>query len=435
MIEGFSLILATELAYLWKIILYWWWLPLFFYLSNAFFYFWRWWRVQIWKETIYKPVYIEVRIPKEILKPVRAMETVMNSIHGAIYETVDWWEYWFDGKFQPSFCFDLVSESGDIHFYIRYHSDYRDSVEAAIYSQYPEAEIESVPDYVKSLPENFPGPNWDMRGWQYKLDKESYYPIRTYEDFEEQGAEEEEKVDPISTLMEAMAKIKTGEQMWIQIWTSPKGDKFQQKFFEEGEKLKDKLAFRKEEKTPGPLWSSLAKFIIHGAEEEVEEKEELIPLEMKLTPGEREKIEKIERKIAKPLFQVQIRVIYLGPKEVWFKPNFRLILSYFNNFTDRDINSLGVWGKTFTRYHKQWFLPMNYLKQRIEYVLKRHLLRVYINRDNYNDPLDRGDEGYMILSTEELASIYHFPSQIVSPTPGIRRTESKETVAPHNLPT
>ena len=434
MLEGFESIIVADSAYFWKIVLYWWWLPLFFYLNKQFLYFWVWWRRQIWKATIYKPMYIEVKIPKVILKPVKAMETVIASIHGAVYDPADWWETWFDGKFNPSTCFDIVSDGGNIHFYIRFHSDYRESVEAAVYSQFPEAEIEAVPDYTKNVPEDIPNTNWNLRGWDYKLEKDSYYPLKTYEEYEEPGAEEEEKVDPISTLMEALSKMKTGEQMWIQIWTVPLGGTDQKKFVKDGEKLKDKLAFRKEAKPVAPLWSSLIKFVFHGAEEEEEEKADVIPLEMKLTPGERKVIENVERKISKPIFGAGVRVIYLGKTEVWFKPNFRLALSYFNNFNDTDLNSLAVWGETFTRYHKMWFLPMNYLKGRIEYVKKRHLLRVYKDRDNYYDPFD-DHVGRFVLSTEELASLYHFPSHEVAPTPGIHRTEAKETVAPHNLPT
>ena len=157
---------------------------------------------------------------------------------------------------------------------------------------------------------------------------------------------------------------------------------------------------------------------------------------MKLTPGERKTIENIERKIAKPIFAVRLRTIYLGRTEVWFKPNFRLILAYTNNFGDQDLNSFSIIGRTFTRFHKVWFLPMNKLKGRIEYVKKRHLLRVYKERDAYDDPLERGHKGgTFILSTEEMASLYHFPSHAVAPSPGIHRTEAKETTAPHNLPT
>ncbi len=67
----------------------------------------------------------------------------------------------------------------------------------------------------------------------------------------------------------------------------------------------------------------------------------------------------------------------------------------------------------------------------------RRLIRVYRTRDNYYSPwgAKEGDKGNEIrLNTEELATLYHFPSHIVSPTPGITRTESRETVAPGNLP-
>jgi len=380
-------------------------------------------------------MYIEVKLPREIVKPTKAMETVFAAIHGAIYNPPDWWETYIEGQPQTGTCFDIISVGGIIHFYIRFHSDHREQVEAAVYSQYPEAEIEAVPDYTNNVPLNIPNKDWMLYGWDYKLEKQDHYPLLTYKDFEEPGEKEEEKVDPLASLMEGLAKIKPGEQMWIQIRASPRGEADHKKFFKEGEALRDKLAFRKVEEKAAPLWSSLAKFIFQGVSEEEEKPQELIPLEMKLTPGERKNIEDIERKISKPIFMCGIRVIYLGRKEVWYKPNFRLAFNYFNNFNNQDNNSLSVWSRTFTRTHKSWFLPFNYLVPRLNYIKQRRLFRVYKGRDNYLVPLMDGDRGRFILNIEELATLYHFPSQEVAPTPGIHRTEAKETVAPFNLPT
>jgi len=156
---------------------------------------------------------------------------------------------------------------------------------------------------------------------------------------------------------------------------------------------------------------------------------------MKLTPGEREAIGEVERKISKPIFRCGIRVVYLGKKSVWFKPNFRLALNFFNNFSNPELNSLAPWGKTVARVHKSPFVWFNQLIPRLTYVKKRRVLRVFRGRDNYLTPLYKGDLCRFVLNAEELATLFHFPSAIVAPTPGLRRTEAKETVAPHNLPT
>lgn len=418
----------------WQLVVWWWWLPLFFVLWDLFLHFWRYWRIGSWMKKNYRPMYIEVKIPRDIVKPIKAMEAVMTAIHGVCYDSPDWWEKWIDGKVITSVYYDIVSDGGNIHFYIRFHSDFRDGVEAAVYSQFPDAEIEAVPDYTRSVPEDIPNRVWNLRGWDYKLAKKDIYPLKTYEEYEEPGAEPEERIDPIAALMEGMAKIKPGEQLWIQICAGPRSEKDAENFAKEGEAERDKLAYRKEKKKEGPLWQKLIRFIFFGVEDEKEEQQEIIPLEMKLTPGERKLIEKIENKVDKPMCSSGIRVVYLGKREVWFKPNFRLAFTYFNNFNDNDLNSLIVWGETFTRVHKSWFLPYNILIPRLEYVKQRRLIRCYRNRDAYTFPHDAHDKGRFRLNVEELASLYHFPSRQTAPGPGINRTESKETVAPGNLP-
>jgi len=432
----------SALGFAWRVVAYWWWLPLFFVMQERFDYYWRWWRTEMWFNTAWKPLLLEIKIPKELPKPIKAMEAVMVALHGAIFNDPDWWEKYASGEPQTSYKFEMASIEGRIHFYIRCFADYRDAVEAAVYSQFPEAEIEAVPDYSRQVPMDIPNNEWDLFGWDYCLLKESQFPIPTYEQYVEQGAEEEEKIDPINSLMESMAKLKPGEQMWIQISARPMYISLHdgEAFVKKGEHTRDVLAKRVEEKKGSlkPLWKELLDFIIEGAKEEAAKAPELFPAEMRLTAGEREALEAVEKKINKPFFSCYIRTIYLGRRESWYKPNFRLLYNYFNNFTSSDLNSLWLWTKTLTRVRLSPLPFVNALSDRRAYIKKRRLLRVYRDRLNYYSPWGgkEGDKGsQMVLNVEELATLFHFPSQVVAPTPGIQRTEAKETVAPHNLPT
>ncbi len=368
------------------------------------------------------------------------MEAVFTALHGAIYNGPDWWERYVTGEVQTSFKFEIAAIDGKIHFYIRCFADYRDAVEAAVYSQFPEAEIEAQPDYSRAIPYDIPNKDWELFGWDYRMLKDAVYPIPTYERYVEQGVEEEEVIDPINSLMEGMSKLKPGEQLWIQISASPiyfsegKGIDFAKKCAKE----RDKLVKRDAGKTEGePLWKEILDFIFIGPKEAEEKMPEMFPAEMRLTAGERELAEAVEKKADKPFFSCYIRNLYVAKREAWYTPNWRLLLNYFNNFTSSEFNSLWVWGKTLTRVKLSPVPFVNDLAPRRAYVKKRRLLRTYRDRLNYYNPwhIGQGDEGAkIILNVEELASLYHFPSQIVAPTPGITRTESKETVAPGNLP-
>ncbi len=421
---------------LWKIVISWWWLPLPFLLWKPFVYLWLWWRIERWMATIYKPILLEIRIPKEIQKPIRAMETVMASLHGVIYHPPDWWEKWVEGQIQTTMSFEIASIGGEPHFYLRIHSAYRQAVEASIYSQYPEVEIQEVPDYTRGVPYNIPNAEWDLFAFDYLALKPSPYPIKTYRKFETEMEKEEERIiDPVADLLEAMAKIKPGEHLWIQMRATPMAEGPASVFVKEGEKLRDKIARRKEKPKPKPFFQEMAHILVTGepSAAPVEEKE-IIPVEMKLTPGEREVILAVEEKISKPIFRTAIRAIYLGKRDVWFKPNFRLVFSFFNAFVTANMNALFPWGATLTKIHEGRFLPLNLLKKRRHYMRCRKIFRTYLSRDNTLWPRVGADKGFFILNTEELASLYHFPSAVVAPSPSISRIEAKKGGPPPELP-
>ena len=380
-----------------------------------------------------KFVVLEIRVPKEVLKPVRAMETVMAALRQTLYDPPDWWEKWFEGKVQFSYSFEIVSLGGDVHFFLRIPRGARDSIEAIIYGQYPEAEISVVDDYTKKVPRDIPNKEWDMWSADYRLLKKDPYPIKTYLKFEtEHEPLEEKRVDPIAGLLEAMAKIKPGEQLWVQMMAEPITDK-EVPYISEGKKVRDELAKRtKKVKAQTPMIMEAAGIFITGEPPAApEEKKELLPPEMKMTPGEKEVVEEVERKISKPAFKVNIRFVYLGKRDVFFKGNLRLPFGFFASFFTENLNALVPWGKTICKIHKSWFLPLNLILPRRLYLRKRKLFKNYLER---NTPLFPFPGGTFVLNTEEMATLFHFPGRGVAPSPSLPHIEAKKGEAPPGLP-
>jgi len=377
-------------------------------------------------------VVLEIKMSRQVLKPIRAMETVMASLHGAVYHPPDWWEKWIDGQVQLSLQFEIAAIDGETHFYIRTPVKYRDSVEAAIYSQYPEAELQEVADYTKLVPQNMPNQDWDLFGTDYTLVADDHYPIRTYRQFEtEHELKEEKRIDPIANLLEAMARVKPGEQFWIQIAASPRAQEDLAAWLEKGRTIRDKLARRPEKPKPKPIIQEAAGILITGKVGEEEKPQEIIPPEMKLTPGEREIITGLEEKMTKPIFDTAIRFVYFGKREVFFRGNFRLAFTFFNTYMTTNLNGLVPLGRTFCKIHKSWFLPLNLLRPRRHYLRCRKIFRNYIQRLPPFYPLSGGT---FILNTEELASLFHFPGEVVAPAPGGPWIEAKKGGAPSELP-
>jgi len=433
--------LISFFAIILQLINTWWWVPLPFILWRPFKFLWLWWRVDIFLSQ-QRWVLLEIRLPKELLKPIRAMEVVLSSIQAAIYQPPDLWEKWIDGQVQLSVCLEIASINGEPHFFVRTPKQFQDSVESSFYAQFPEIEIKEADDYTKYVPQDLPNKDWDMFGADYQFLKPDFYPIRTYLQFEtEREALEKKRIDPVAGLMEAMAKIKEGEQLWIQFILSPVADADSIKFFgrvttpkslsvwrKKGEALRDKLARRDEEEKPKSMLR-MAVDIISGKVEEKKERE-IIPPEMKLTPGEREVLSAIEMKMSKPIFECTARFIYLGKRDVWFKPNFRLAFSYYNQYTSNNLNALFPIGRTLTKIKKFFiFRPFNatFIRERRMYLRCRKLFRNYINRLS---PFFPQTGGTFKMNTEELASLYHFPSWEVSPVPGVPRLESRKGPPP-----
>lgn len=383
----------------------------------------------------YKRILLEIRIPKEVLKPIRAMETVLSNLWQIHYDEPDSWEKWIEGKFSFSYSFEIAAINGEPHFFIRTTETNREAVEAAVYSQYPNAEIFLADDYTKYIPQDVPNKDWDLWAADYKLLKPDPYPIKTYMKFEtEHEALEEKRIDPIATLLEAMAKTGPGEQVWVQIVAKPITDK-ELPWVTEGLKIRDEIARRQTKTvTYRPLILEAADVLISGTVPGgPEEKEkELIPPEMKLTPGEREIITAVEEKISKLGFKTNVRFIYLGNKESFFKPKLRLALSYFGAFTTQNLNAIVPHGQPYiTKVKTSWFLPYNLVKERRLYFRKRAIFRKYKMRVN---PAFPAKGGTFVLNTEELATLFHFPGKTSASAPFVKRIESKKGEAPSELP-
>lgn len=423
--NNFSLFLTA----VWQTLKNWWWLPLPFILWGPFLFQYRFWKINEWLKK-QKSVSLEIILPKEVLKPIRAMESVISGIGAVIYKPPDWWETWVDGEVQLSAHLELVSIDGNPHFYIRIPAGARQAVETTIYAQFPEAEVKIVEDYTKTVPQNIPNKDWDLFGSDYKLLRDDPYPIKTYPEFEtEHETKEEKRIDPIAALMEAFARMEPGEQFWVQISIEPLGDDPPNStnlsdFVNKAKKLRDKLAMRPEKvvKTK-PIIQGVAEILLQGKTEEKMKEKEMFPPEMRLTPGERDVVAAIENKISKPLYKTNMRFIYLGPKKIWVKGNFRYIFTFFNQFMTVNRNGLIPVGKTITKIHKSWFLPLNLLQKRRQYLRCRKLFKNYVRR---NSPYFPRPGGTFVLNTEEIASLFHFPGKTVVPTPSVSRVEAKK---------
>ena len=426
----------------------WWWVFLPLMLARQLKTLYLWWLNWDYDYQKAKWVILEITPPKEVLVPAKAMEDVF-SVVWPIIDTANFRERWCDGELinGPYWCsFELASIEGKIHFYARVRREHKLTIETALYAHYPEIEVREVSDYTKLVPPTVPNEEWDMYGEDWDLHMSDPYPIKTSEKFFEPQGErisaEEKRIDPIISLLEGLSKLGEGEYYWVQFITVPVLEHDEPDFWKEGQKIINSLSKRPDKKE-STLWEDLsyvAKQIIIGPEKEgsgekasyewiPQQKEESGEREMLLTPGEREIITEVENKLKKPCFRTTIRGVYVAKRENWTAPHRILMRGYTAHFATKNLNHLRFQNATRPRVHYFW-------RKRRVFLRARKMFRMSVLRFTPLFPKRMSSDLNPIFSTEELATMYHFPlrvSGMVGST--MARVEAKKAGPPPNLPT
>lgn len=371
---------------------------------------------------------LELRIPRELRKSPKAMEQVFTAIHALRNNYSNFKEHWWDGEITLWFSCEIVSFGGEIHFYMWVPSKHRNMVETALYSQYSDIEVaEAGEDYISRLPptaEELERSGYKFFGNELRLEKQDAYPIRTYVEFE--AIEEERQLDPIGATLETMARIKPQEILWLQILIRPTDESWKKS----GEALVKEL----KEKAKSEFLSPTSGKVTFTER----------------TPGEMDVMKAIERNVAKPGFETQIRYLYIAPPEI-FDKNFgqRGLYSAMNQYASESLNRFKHNVKAWTKV-SFWFWPHLFPGLRAR-ARKERIYSYYRQRKMYADPASpfasKVQEmkafhwgfiaqklGKMVLNTEELATIFHPPTNIVLTGPLIKRIEAKKGGPPAGLP-
>lgn len=381
-------------------------------------------------------VLLAIDVPKMNEQSPKAVEHIFSHIW-AIEKRGNLKERYLQGYTQPSISLEIVSIEGYIQFLIRTPRDFRDLVEAAIYAQYPDAEITEVEDYVDLFPKplELPHKEYDLWGSQMRFVRPDAYPIRTYPFFEHSLSQK--FMDPMASILEIMSRMGPGEQLWFQMVIAPVNAAWREKGIEVINKLIGKKSSKSKNSADimyfprnvghGLVESFTASIIpptdLESAKQQQKQEREWPSMMQHLSPDERDIVESIGMKIGKLGFDCKMRFIYAARKEVLNKPKgvdgFLGGLSQLNTL---NLNSIGI--NKYTRTKIDYFFIKTRVLQR-----KRRLLWAYRQRS-----MKRGRKGF-ILNTEELATLWHFPLSEVVKAPTVQKVDAKKGQAPQGLPT
>ncbi len=360
---------------------------------------------------------LRINLPQEVLKSPEAMEFVISQIHNTANPD-NLMQTYLQGKRPLNFSFELVSIGGDVRFYANLPtSKTKAAFEANMYAQYPGVEIVEEPvDYAAEIGLDS---DWEWFSCHMRKKKDEVFPIKTYIDFGlDKLPKEEEKVDPMTPMLEVLGGVGPSERLYIQYICTP----FRPSSFSNGQ-----LMFGEGSGWDKGVTAALNKImnrdpdtrqaIDSGNSEEV----------ARLTQGERDAVAAMERNAGKYAYNVGIRWVYASRPGHFAGDRINPIIRSFSQYDIiSDIrNQIGVAWRTDIDYKD--LIPGSYKKIEALKVqeLKEYKLRKYFNKG--------GADGMKIFTAEELATMFHIPGQVAF-TPTLSRVPSTRSEAPNNLP-
>ena len=319
---------------------------------------------------------------------IAQIESFMANLSGMRAER-GWNAFWFGRR--DHFAFEMVADEGVISFFVTVPNQLRQFAEQQIQAQHPDAFIEEKEDY------NIFKPKCAIAGFVLKFKKSYLFPIQTYQEMES---------DPLNALLNSLSKFndaKGGAAIQYVVrsahprWHAA-GNQLAREV-RQGKKLSD--AMKMVGTSPA---SSIGRAIIHSrkkSEQEIAQSQQF----RGLSQFEEEAVARIQGKSAKSGFEVNIRLVVAAETEPIALGRLSAIADSFAQYAQYE------YGNGFRRV-----APRNLGK----------FLNDFIYR-NFNE------RNQIILNTEEMASLFHFPLPTAE-TPNILWLSSKQAPSPINMP-
>lgn len=372
-----------------------------------------------------KHVLLEIKLPRNLVKTPLAMEAVLSGINFAKGES-NWFQIYWQGQVRPYWSLEIASFGGEVHFFIWTRSDMRKLVENAFYAQYPGVQLVEAVDYTRTIsatPED-----WNVWGCDYKHTLSiDAYPIKTYVEYGlDKTQKEPEQIDPFASITEFMGSIGKNEYLWLQlIFRLHRGEKY-------GKKIKDEKG-----KWKTYTWRDQALEEVKKIREQAALKAKYFdPTTGKMietegfpnpTKGQVETIAAIERNVSKLPFDVGSRCVYVSAPGHFDPTVITGMIYLFKAFNSESWNGIKAthFGMEYSDY------PWEIGNERRKDIMRRDVVNAFRRRQYFHEPFHMTNP--MVMSTEELATVFHIPSSTVA-TPGLRRIQSATGEAPANLP-
>ena len=340
-------------------------------------------------------------------KDFKEVVAIMQQLYRALYEVgeLNIWNKIRSRLLKlDRISFEMYLEERELFFYVVTYPYYRSIVEKQVTTFYPDAEIE----YTKPISLFEEG--YNVKGYSMELMKESYFPIKSYKEMED---------DPLNDLANVLDKVNQTERAGIQILISPKPNTWQKEAKEagtllfKGKKIKRKILKRI------PIIGPILSFLFHGFSKAtgVGGKTNAPGASggdsyVRMLASEEEDAKKVGEKANQNGFNAYVRIVAASKES--------------NARVDDLLNNMVVAFNIFSTNGGNTF--QNRRIMGIDIVNTPLLLMAY----------DQRAPGLFmkpgILTPEELSTLYHFPSSVYNKIPILHWKSYKVLAPPVDLP-
>lgn len=282
----------------------------------------------------------------------------------------------------PRIVLEIASPSNEeeIGFYVAFPKQFAAHGPKLIHGVYPESQIEKLDeDYSIFASGN------ETAGSVAYLERNTYLPIRTYEEFE---------ADPLGQIAESLGKVPHYKGAAIQVVIVP----VPKKWYWKGKRLIRKMREGK--------WNPRTRVSLPSFEEFLGQAKEENKKDSGQKEVDEEAMEGVSKKIARPAFYANIRLVASAPTKEEAEGILSQLDQTFHQFSLPKLNSFYV--------HR---VSYSGLKRMIYHFT----FRTFSKRHS------------LVLNADELASVFHFPYPGFF-APGLKTVTSKESELPVELP-
>lgn len=295
---------------------------------------------------------------------------------------------WFFGR-EDHLSFEIVAARGLISFYVVVPPKLEQYIQQQIHAQYPEAQIDRVDDY------NIFSPQGVTKADMLHMHRQFLFPLKTYRKIE---------ADPLNALTNALSRLGEHDGAAIQfVVRSAKGvwhraGRRVAAEMQQGKKIDEALRI-----VLGSIVSKIFRVFRRSQRQHTlkDEKQETY----RLSPLEEEMVKGIEEKTSKAGLDVNVRIVVSARDKHAAEQQLENIINAFAQF------NLYEYGNSLKPTHAR----------RIDWMIRDFIYRHFSERHA------------MLMNTEELASVFHFPLPTTE-TQNIQWLLAKKAPPPVNMP-